>query len=115
MATHVYHPIYRQCTQCGETISREQEQEECSADFVLTYPQEAKQIAERCCGLPEKDFASISGIDDVLQQLAEKVRLECRALIQKHAMSTWSGGLIERSDGITEVLVDFDLKWPRRS
>ncbi len=37
---------------------------------------------------------------------------EARALIQKHAMSTWRGGLIERSDGITEVLVDFDLAFP---
>ncbi len=37
---------------------------------------------------------------------------EARELIKKHAISTWRGGLIERSDGITEVLVDFDLQFP---
>ena len=37
---------------------------------------------------------------------------EARALILEHATSTYRGGLIERSDGITEVLVDFDLRFP---
>jgi hypothetical protein len=41
-----------------------------------------------------------------------KALREARALIQKHAMLTWRGGLIERSDGIAEVLVDFDLAFP---
>ncbi len=41
-----------------------------------------------------------------------KALREARALIQQHAMSTWRGGLTERSDGITGVLVDFDLKFP---
>jgi hypothetical protein len=33
-------------------------------------------------------------------------------VIHKHAVSTYKAGLIERSDGITEVLVDFDLAFP---
>ncbi len=37
---------------------------------------------------------------------------EARELIKRHAVMTWNGGLIERSDGITEVLVDFDLHFP---
>lgn len=41
-----------------------------------------------------------------------KALREARELIKLHAVMTWNGGLTERSDGITEVLVDFDLKFP---
>lgn len=37
---------------------------------------------------------------------------EARELIKKHAMSAWRGGFMDLSDGITEVLVDFDLQFP---
>lgn len=37
---------------------------------------------------------------------------EARALIKQHAVMCWNSGLTERSDGITEVLVEFDLKFP---
>lgn len=41
-----------------------------------------------------------------------KALREARALIAQHAQITWKSGQIERSDGITDVLVDFDLKFP---
>jgi hypothetical protein len=41
-----------------------------------------------------------------------KALREARAHIKNHAVMTWNGGLTERSDGITDVLVDFDLKFP---
>lgn len=41
-----------------------------------------------------------------------KALREARELIKSHAVMTWNGGQIERSDGITDVLVDFDLKFP---
>lgn len=37
---------------------------------------------------------------------------EAREVIKKHAISTWRAGLTERSDAVTEVLVDFDLEFP---
>lgn len=41
-----------------------------------------------------------------------KALREARAVIHEHAKMTWNAGQIERSDGITDVLVDFDLKFP---
>lgn len=119
MAKHIYHPIYRQCTRCGLPIDCDSD-EECletdggpTMDYAPKHPEEVKEIIYATGG-PEEDWGCVAGVDEALQQFEEKVRLECRALIQQHAQSTWKGGLIERSDGITEVLVDFDLKWPRR-
>lgn len=88
MTDCVYHPIYRSCRNCGADMERGQARE-CSPP--VESPREL---------LNGEGSARI----DALRQ--------ARALIQKHAMSTWKGGLIERSDGITEVLVDFDLAFP---
>lgn len=35
-----------------------------------------------------------------------------RAVIASHAKSSWNGGLIERSDALTEVLVELDRTLP---
>ena len=41
-----------------------------------------------------------------------KASREARSLIKQHAQMTWKTGQIERSDGITEVLVEFDRMFP---
>ncbi len=88
MTECVYHPIYRSCRNCGADMERGQVRKCLTAMYKKPEP------------LNGEGGARI----DALR--------EARALIQKHAMSTWRGGLIERSDGITEVLVDFDLAFP---
>jgi hypothetical protein len=113
MAKHVYHPIYRQCTRCGLPIERDSDEECTEVDYEPKHPEDMKRIIA-AAGVPAHDIGARVSVDRILQQFEEKIRLECRALIQKHAQSTWKGRLIERSDGITEVLVDFDNKWPRR-
>ncbi len=84
MSECVYHPIYRSCRNCGADMERNQVRK-CLKDLY----RKPEPISERITALRE-----------------------ARELIKNHAMSTWKGGLTERSDGITEVLVDFDLKFP---
>jgi len=82
-----YHPIYRCCQNCGHSMEREQVRDCLSPSAVM--------------------------VTDRSDQPARTTALcEARALILKHAMSTWRGGLTERSDGITEVLVEFDQAFP---
>lgn len=50
----------------------------------------------------------------VTPEPSERVKAlrEARELIKTHAVITWKSGHTERSDGITDVLVDFDLNFP---
>ncbi len=82
----VYHPIYRVCRACGRDMERGQERE-----CVVAQPPEQVDI----------ESASRS-----------KALREARELIKNHAVMTWNSGLTERSDGLTDVLVEFDLKFP---
>lgn len=45
---------------------------------------------------------------------AERARAlqEARALIREHAWMTWNAGQLERSDGITDLLSEFDSRFP---
>ncbi len=86
MSYCVYHPIYRTCRICGKDMERN-EPRECDAEVV-----------------PPLFNGEGSARIDALR--------EARELIKTHAMMTWKSGQIERSDGITDVLVDFDLKFP---
>lgn len=79
-----YHPVYRNCLHCGHEMQREE---------------------VRLCPMPES--RPPHGVSDRVAALRE-----ARALLLMHAMSTWNGGLLERSDAITEVLAEFDLKFP---
>lgn len=81
-AGHRYHPIYRTCIHCG--TDQNSPREYCQPRPVSAAPSHDRMTALR----------------------------EARELIRKHAISAWRGGLVDRSDGITEVLVDFDLKFP---
>lgn len=66
------------------------------------------------CGREMERGAGLACVGAPPTEPTERVKAlrEARWLIQKHAMSTWRGGLAERSDGITEVLVDFDIAFP---
>lgn len=78
-----YHPIYRNCFLCGREMERGTERE-CWVSPPRHAPSNERVVALR----------------------------QARALIKEHAKMTWNTGQIERSDGITDVLVDFDLKFP---
>ena len=82
-----YHPIYRSCVRCGLDMDRYQ---------------------ERVCA--PKSPSVVPSPPDRTERI--QALREARELIKKHAISTWKGGLIDRSDGITEVLVDFDRAFP---
>lgn len=86
MSACVYHPGYRACQSCG-------------------HPMQLGQV--RGCIALRRTLAPVDEHPARVTALRE-----ARALIAKHAMSTYRGGLIERSDGITEVLVDFDRAFP---
>jgi len=81
-----YHPIYRNCRVCGKPMER---------DVV------------RNCVLSPSPPPPVPVISERTKALRE-----ARAVIHEHAKMTWNAGLTERSDGITDVLVDFDLKFP---
>ncbi len=85
MSECVYHPIYRVCRNCGHEMQREE---------------------TRVCQAAAAPLSLADRIDRIT------ALRETRALIKDHAVRTWKLGLTERSDGITEVLVDFDLKFP---
>lgn len=74
-----YHPLYRNCVQCGREMERGQER-------VCSFTAEPSERT--------------------------KALREARELIKSHAVMTWKSGQIAASDGITGVLVDFDLKFP---
>lgn len=81
---HRYHPIYRTCLNCG-----------------------TDQFAPRAT-------CDIRPVSEPAPAVSERVRAlrEARELIKKHAVMTWNSGLIERSDGITDTLADFDFHFP---
>lgn len=100
MTTCHYHPIYRSCRDCGRDMERAQVRECIQREPTVTPPPSALQ--------------QIESIIEAVRQEARTVALrDARALVLLHAQLTHKGGLTERSDGITEVLVDFDLKFPR--
>ncbi len=84
-----YHPIYRNCVTCGNLLERGE---------------------VRVCVSPVGSVQSV--VDLARKDERARALREARNLIKTHAVMAWNGGQIERSDGITDVLVDFDLKFP---
>jgi hypothetical protein len=82
------HPIYRICCNCGREMPADLDRE-CIAPDVPTLFESSGVSPDRVAALRE-----------------------ARHLIKTHAMMTWKSGLIERSDGITDVLAAFDEKFP---
>jgi len=77
-----YHPIYRSCRNCGADMERGQVR---------------KCLTKMYQPTPDPRIAALR---------------DARALILRHAQSAYRGGLVDRSNGITEVLADFDLRFP---
>ena len=86
MTTCLYHPIYRSCQNCGRDMERA-EQRECTAVHA--------------------DGMFRSGPEWQARKAALR---EARSLIKDNAVSTWKSGQIERSDGLTDLLVSPSLR-----
>lgn len=63
---------------------------------------------------PEPSWAEqIAALLDLVAQEARTAALvEARAVFAQNAIAAWKGGQTERSDGITDAITDFDMKFP---
>ena len=86
MITCVYHPIYRSCRNCGRDLNRDQ--------------------VRPCVAMPN------SLAEEVVSTVRTSTLQIVRAMIQSNAQSTWKAGLTERSDALTDLLVEFDARFP---
>jgi len=80
-----YNPIYRICRNCGREMERSQ--------------------VRQC-------MAASSAHERVADRERTLALREARDLIKSNAVSTWKSGQIERSDGLTDLLVEFDRRFP---